>query len=181
MLGFNPFGGAYAKGARVANIFRKPRAGARRLALYILIFVGSALALNVWIFSGPAIMWSRSLDNPPWAPPGPVVGAVWMGQFTLLAVSAFLIDRLGDPTRKDPARLSVVAWWLTCLAWPVAYFGFQSIAGGVYLTIAALILGLPALALCWRTARPAALVLLPLQAWLIFALALILTVWRMNP
>jgi hypothetical protein len=29
--------------------------------------------------------------------------------------------------------------------------------------------------------RPAALVLAPLQAWLVFALALIVTVWRMNP
>jgi tryptophan-rich sensory protein len=165
----------------VANIFRKPRAGAGRLGLYLLIFVGSALALNAWIFSGPAIMWSRSLENPPWAPSGAVIGAVWMGQFTLLSISAFLIDRLGDPTRKDPARLAVVAWWLVCMAWPAVYFGFQSIVGGVALTIAALVLGVPALALAWRTARPSALVLLPLQAWLIFALVLIVTVWRMNP
>lgn len=165
----------------MANIFRKPRAGVGRLGLYLLIFAGSALALNAWIFSGPAIMWSRSLNNPPWAPPGAVIGLVWMVQFTLLSLSAFLVDRLGDPTRKDPARLAVTAWWLVCLAWPVAYFGFQSIAGGVYLTIAALILGVPALLLTWRTAKPAALVLLPLQAWLIFALVLIVTVWRMNP
>lgn len=165
----------------MANIFRKPRAGAGRLGLYLLIFAGSALALNAWIFSGPAIMWSRSLDNPAWAPPGAVIGIVWMVQFTLLSLSAFLVDRLGDPTRKDSARLAITAWWLVCLAWPVAYFGFQSIASGVYLTIAALILGVPALLLTWRTAKPAALVLLPLQAWLIFALVLIVTVWRMNP
>lgn len=164
----------------MANIFRKPRAGAGRLGLYLLVFVGAALALNAWIFSGPAIMWSRSLENPAWAPSGIFIGAVWMVQFTLLALSAFLVDRLGDPTRKDPARLAIIAWWLICLAWPVAYFGFQSIAGGVYLTIAALLMGAPALALAWRTARPAALVLLPLQAWLVFALVLIVTVWRMN-
>ena len=165
----------------MANIFRKPRAGAGRLGLYGLIFVGSAVALNAWIFSGPAIMWSRSLVNPAWAPSGAFIGAVWMIQFTLLALSAFLVDRLGDPTRKDPARLAIVAWWLICLAWPAVYFGLQSIAGGVYLTIAALVMGVPALILTWRTARPAALALVPLQAWLVFALALVATVWSLNP
>jgi benzodiazapine receptor len=164
----------------VANIFRKPRAGLGRLSLYLLVFTGSALAVKGWIFSGPAIMWSRSLDNPAWAPSGAVIGLVWVVQFILLSVSAFLVDRMGDPTRKDPARLSIIAWWLVCLAWPIAYFGFQSIANGVYLTVAALGLGIPAIALSWRTARPAALLLLPLQAWLVFALGLIVTVWRMN-
>ena len=165
----------------MANIFRKPRAGAGRLGLYALVFVGSALALNAWIFSGPAIIWSRSLDNPPWAPSGVFIGAVWMIQFMLLSLSAFLIDRLGDPTRKDPARLAVVAWWLICLAWPAVYFGFQSIPGGVYLTIAALVMGVPALILTWRAAPSAALALMPLQAWLLFALGLIVTVWGLNP
>ena len=165
----------------MANIFRKPRAGIGRFALYVLIFVGSALALNAWIFSGPAIVWSRGLNNPAWAPPGAVIGAVWIVQFTLLALSAFLIDRRGETIRKDPARLAVVGWWLICLAWPVAYFALESIAGGVYMTIAALIFGAPALLLTWRATPLAALVLLPLQAWLIFALTLILTVWGMNP
>jgi tryptophan-rich sensory protein len=164
----------------VANIFRKPRAGVGRLALYIVIFAGSALALNAWIFTGPAIVWSRSLENPSWAPSGAVIGVVWMVQFTLLAVSAFLVDRMGDPTRKDPARLAVVAWWLICLAWPVAYFVFESLFGGVILTVAALAMGIPALWLTGRAGRPAALVLAPLQAWLVFALVLIITVWRMN-
>ena len=164
----------------MANIFRKPRAGLGRFGLYLLVFAGSALALNAWIFSGPAIMWSRSLENPAWAPSGAFIGAVWMVQFTLLSISAFLVDRLGDPTRKDPARLSIVVWWLICLAWPAVYFGFQSLIGGVVLTIAALVMGVPALALTFRAARPAALVLAPLQAWLIFALVLITTVWRLN-
>jgi tryptophan-rich sensory protein len=142
--------------------------------------VGAALALNAWIFSGPAIVWSRGLDNPAWAPSGAIIGAVWIVQFTLLALSAFLVDRLGESIRKDAARLAIVVWWLICLAWPVAYFALQSIANGVYITIAALAFGVLALVLTWRAARPAALVLLPLQAWLVFALALILTVWRLN-
>lgn len=164
----------------MANIFRKPRAGVGRFAFYLLIFAGSALAVNAWIFTGPAIEWSRSLTNPGWAPSGLFIGAVWMVQFSLLALSAFVIDRSGEEIRKDAARLCVVAWWLICLAWPGAYFLMQSVSNGVYMTLAALLFGIPALWLIRRASPLAALMLLPLQAWLVFALVLMVAVWRLN-
>lgn len=164
----------------MAHIFRKPKPGLGRLSLYLGLFVGAALALNGWIFSTGAIAWSRTLDNPGWAPPGPVIGAVWTGLFALLAVAAFVIDRHGRDGRRTLARVFVLALWLVCMGWTAGYFGLREVASGFYVTVAAFALGLPTLILAARASLAAALLLVPLQAWLGFALALSWTVWQLN-
>lgn len=164
----------------MANIFTKPRAGLARLGLYLVVFIGSALALNAWIFTGPGMDWSRTLDNPSWAAPGWVIGLVWTVQFALLALSAFLIDRTGHENRKDFARLGVITWWAVCMVWTWGYFGLRSLDNGLIITGLALIMGPGVLTLVARTSYLAALVLLPLQIWLIYAIILIWNVRALN-
>lgn len=162
------------------NIFRKSRPALGRLALYLFIFVGASLALNAWIFTGPAIQWSRSLDNPDWSPPGGVVGAVWVGLFTLMAFAAFTVDRYGDERHKDFARLAIIAQYLVCMGWTVGYFGLQSVANGFYVTVVSLILSIPVAMAAFRASRTAGVLMLPLVGWQIFALALSWSTWRLN-
>ncbi|MEQ8404658.1 MAG: TspO/MBR family protein [Oceanicaulis sp.] len=164
----------------MAHIFRRSRPKAGRFALYALLFVGVAVALNGWIFTSGAADWSASLAEPAWSPPGRVVGAVWTGLFALMAVAAFVIDRSDEPQKRFDARAGVIAWWLLCVSWPALYFALQSVANGFYVTVAAFALGLPVLWLASRASVLAALMLLPLQAWLGFALALSYRVWRLN-
>ncbi|WP_421860804.1 TspO/MBR family protein [Oceanicaulis sp.] len=162
------------------NIFRKSRPALGRLALYLFLFVGAALALNAWIFSGPAIQWSRTLDNPAWAPPGGVVGAVWVGLFTLMAIAAWSLDRYGDDRQKDLARTGVIAQYLLCMGWTWGYFGLQNVANGFYVTVAALVLSLPVTAQAFRASPLSGVLMVPLVGWLIFALALSWSTWRLN-
>lgn len=161
-------------------MFRKPRAGLTRLGLYLIVFVGAALALNAWIFATGASDWSRTLANPDWSPPGGVVGAVWTGLFALMAGAVFVIDRYGQPGRRLPARLGVIALWLVCMGWTWGYFGLRDVANGFYVTVLAFAMGAPVIWLAGRAAAGAALLLAPLQAWLGFALALSWTTWRLN-
>ena len=163
-----------------SNIFLRPRAGFGRLAIYLLIFVGAALALNGWIFSTGAIGWSRGLSNPDWAPPGAVIGAVWVGLFALMAIALWCVDRFGMDARKDFARAGIVAQYLLNMSWTWAYFGLQNVANGFYVTVAAWALGVVVLVATFRAARAAGLLLLPLQGWLTFALALSWAAWRLN-
>lgn len=179
MLAWSVFAGAKRR-ASVAHIFRKPRPQAGRLFLYLVVFVGAAVGLNAWIFSSGAAAWSDSLAEPAWAPPGAAVGAVWTGLFALMAVSAFLVDRSDAPGRRFAARAGVIVLWLVCVSWTWFYFGLQTVANGFYVTVAAFVLGLPVLVLALRASRAAAIALLPLQAWLGFALALSWTIWRLN-
>ncbi|XBQ17045.1 MAG: TspO/MBR family protein [Oceanicaulis sp.] len=164
----------------MTNIFRRPRAGLGRLALYLAVFVGAALALNGWIFSSGAIEWSQTLENPDWAPPGGVIGAVWTGLFALMAIAAFLADRLGEPGRRTPARLAIIGLWGVCLFWTFGYFGLQSVANGFYVTVAAFVLCIPTLYLAARAAPLAAVALTPLLGWLGFALALSWATFSLN-
>lgn len=164
----------------MAHIFRKPRPQAGRLLIYTVLFVGAAGALNAWIFSAGGAAWSRTLDNPPWSPPGAVIGGVWIALFALMAVAAFLIDRSDSPGRRRAARMGVIAWWMVCMSWTWLYFGVQSVANGFSVTVAAFGLGLPVLWLALRASPAAAAFLAPLQAWLGFALALSWTTWRLN-
>jgi len=163
-----------------ANIFIRPRAGWVRLGAYLTAFVGAALALNGWIFTGPAIEWSSRLINPSWAPAGPVIGAVWVSLFALMAFAVWTSDRYGELSRRLSARLSILTLYMICMGWTWGFFGLQSLANGFYVTVLAFIVGLAALGLAYRSAKIAALLLIPLQAWLGFALALSWTVWQLN-
>lgn len=162
------------------NIFRKSRPALGRLGLYLLIFVGAALALNAWIFTGPAIQWSRTLENPDWSPSGAVIGAVWVGLFTLMALAAFVVDRNGDERHKDFARLAIIAQYLVCMGWTIGYFGLQSVANGFYVTVVSLILSIPVALAAYRASTLAGLLMTPLVLWQSYALALSWTVWRLN-
>jgi len=160
--------------------FGRSRVGLSRLSLYLLVFVGAALALNGWIFSGPAIAWSRSLTNPDWAPPGAVIGAVWTGLFALMAVALWMAERAGTASQTRLPRLGILALYTVCMGWTWGYFGLQNIANGFYVTVAAFALGAPVLIVVFRVSRAAGLLLLPLQGWLGFALVLSWATWRLN-
>lgn len=164
----------------MAHIFRKPRPQAGRLLIYLVVFVGAAAGLNAWIFSSGGAAWSRTLDNPPWSPPGAVIGGVWIALFALMAVSAFLIDRSDEAGPRRAARAGVIAWWAICVGWTWFYFGLQNVANGFTVTVIGFLIGLPVIWLAFRANAAAAALLLPLQGWLGFALALSWTTWRLN-
>ena len=164
----------------MTDIFRKPRAGPIRLLIYIAIFAGLALALNGWIFTTGAGDWASSLENPSWAPAGPIIGAVWVMLFTLMAVSLWLVDRAGQLEARDPARALILAQYVVNLSWVWFYFGLQNVANGFYVTVVALALSIATLIAVWRANPNAALVFLPLPLWLVFALALSYATWQLN-
>lgn len=152
-----------------------------RLLAYLLIFPGLALALNAWIFTTGAGQWAASLENPAWAPAGPVIGAVWIALFALMAVSLWLVDRAGHLEARSPAQALILAQYLVNISWTWLYFGERSVANGFYVTVGAFALSIAALVAIWRANRNAALLFLPLVLWLGFALALSYSVWQLNP
>ncbi|GGE48354.1 tryptophan-rich sensory protein [Marinicauda pacifica] len=164
----------------MADIFHKPRAGVARLIVYLVVFVGIALALNAWIFSTGAAQWSSTLENPSWSPPGYAVGAVWTILFALMALSLWLVDRAGQLEARGPARALVVLQYLINISWTWLYFGLENVANGFYVTVIAFFVAIGALIAIGRANLVAALVWLPLNLWLGFALALSYATWQLN-
>ena len=154
--------------------------GLGHLLAYIVLALSVTGLLNVWIFSTGASEWSQSLINPSWAPPGRVIGLVWMVQFSLMAVAFWLVQKSPDHPLHTPALIMIFIQYAVNVSWVFFYFGLQNIANGFYVTVVAFVINLPTLWLTFKVSRKAALALIPLTAWLIFALILSFTTWQMN-
>lgn len=140
----------------------------------------AAAAIAGSIGTDPASTWYRGLDLPDWQPPGEVIGAVWTGLYTSIAVAAGRAAARSDPAgRGRLARVLAVNLGLNA-AWPWVFFRARELELGV-VTIAALEVSTVALIReVSRADRAAAAALLPYLGWNLFAMALNATVAARN-
>jgi tryptophan-rich sensory protein len=121
------------------------------------------------------------LDKPGWAPPGWLFGPVWSVLYTLMAIAAWLVwRRVGFPQATVAISLFVSQLVANAL-WSWVFFAWRL---GALAVVEVLVLwGLVAATVVafGRIQRVAALLLLPYLAWVSFAAALTLAVWRRNP
>jgi tryptophan-rich sensory protein len=122
-----------------------------------------------------------ALSKPAWAPPAWLFGPVWSVLYVLMAVAAWLV------WRRHGFRGARTALWLFIVQlvanalWTWLFFvlqrGVLSLAeiAVLWLLIAAAIFAF------WPLHRLAALLLVPYLAWVTFASALTLSLWRLNP
>ena len=147
------------------------------LALAVCLGVGGLGALA----TTPAIDgWYRTLSRPAWTPPDAVFGPVWTLLYVLMAVAAWLVWK---GTNARAARLPLVAF-ATQLAlnagWSWLFFGAQEPgwAAGEIVALLAAIIGTTVLFFGHRPA--AGWLMVPYAAWVAFATALNLAIWRLN-
>ncbi|MCS6932102.1 MAG: tryptophan-rich sensory protein [Acetobacteraceae bacterium] len=122
--------------------------------------------------------WYEGLSKPSWRPPNRLFGPAWAVLYTLIAISAWLVWReagLGVEIAVWAGHLAINAGW----SW--IFFGLRrpDLAFGwillLWASIAATIAAFAAVS------QPAAWLLLPYLAWVSFAAALNLAIWRRNP
>lgn len=164
----------------MANIFSRPRAGWLRLVIYLMVFPGLAILVNGWVFSGDAIEWSRTVANPDWAPPPAFIGSVWVVVFTLMAIALWLVDRDGEIDKSALARSLILTQYAINLSWPFLYFVMESVFNGFWATGLAWIVSIATTWAVLRANRQAGYLILPLTAWLTYALPLSFFIWRLN-
>jgi tryptophan-rich sensory protein len=146
----------------------------RQPAAIATLWVLATLALNGFIFfigwntAGQALRLS-------WAPPGAVIGAVWVGLFAAVGYAHGLLV-----AQSNPRHWLVAALLLACLAYPLYTGGLQAGQVAFYGTLATL--G-GTLAVLWqlRSAPTIPWLLLPLALWLSFAACLIWATLQLNP
>lgn len=136
--------------------------------------VGAAASINAGTFYA-------ELSRPAWAPPAWLFGPVWTLLYAMMGVAAWLVWlRAGFSGGKTALTLFVIQlianalWSWLFFTWRQGLLSFVEILvlwGLIFATIAA-----------FRKIRPAAAALLvPYLAWVSFATALTLAIWRMNP
>jgi translocator protein len=121
------------------------------------------------------------LVKPAWAPPSWLFGPVWTALYVMMAVAAWLVWRkvgwrgAGTALGLFLAQLACNALWSWCFfAWRRGALAF----GEIIVLLALLVACVVAFA---RVDRIAALLLAPYLAWVSFATALTLAIWRANP
>ena len=134
-----------------------------------------AIATNALIFH---LGWRQpeGHNQPPWAPPGFVIGIVWTVLFGCMGAARCTAFRSGDVKGKRLIEILI----LLCLAYPFYTAGFQD---GVTGLAGTLVTFAYTAFVAWRARKRSCrsgVLLLPLLAWLVFAAALILEVQRLN-
>jgi tryptophan-rich sensory protein len=140
----------------------------------VLAFTGACLVGNGLIF---ALGWdscARPQPQPGFAPPGWVIGVVWLGLF---AVMGLVYGRLRQV--KPSASWTMIALAAACLAYPLYTGGLQNARIGLIGNLATLAVTLGLIGYLKRIDRRSAVLLVPMTVWLVFASILTATILRM--
>ena len=145
----------------------------KRLVLFLLAaFVPAGIGAAF-----PAPDYYARLEKPGWAPPAWLFGPVWTVLYAMIALAGWLVWRRVGP---GPALWAWTAQLVLNAVWTPIFFGAGRY-GLAFVDIVALwlLIGVT-VALFRRASRPATLLMLPYWAWVTFAGALNLAIWRMN-
>jgi translocator protein len=142
---------------------------ARLLFLHLLIPVLAVIAGNALIFALGLDGGSLPPAKAAWIPPGPVVGAVWIGQFALIGLSRWFYLR--DTRERGRLAWLPVALGLLALAFPIYTAGLSDPRTGAAGTLVTLALTVATQLALGRHSSAAAWALVPLAAWLSYVAA----------
>jgi tryptophan-rich sensory protein len=144
------------------------------LFLNILIPVALAGAVNALIY---ALGWTQPDTHlqPDFAPPGWVIGLVWVALFALMGAARYYAGKTGARGAKHITRLIFL-----CLAYPFYTAGLQDGPAGLIGIVLTEGYTLYCAATLRRPAPIAAALLIPLVLWLAFAFVLVIAVFRLN-
>lgn len=124
--------------------------------------------------------WYASLVKPAWTPPSAVFAPVWTMLYAAMGVAAWLVWRRAGFGGAGVA-LALFGFQLVLNAlWSYLFFGLHRV-GFALLDIVVLWLAILVVAvLFWRVDRRAGALMVPYLAWVGYASALNLALWRLN-
>ena len=146
---------------------------------FALLLVATLAAGYLGSFFPPG-EWYAALAKPSWTPPGWVFGPVWALLYALMAIAAWLVwRRAGLAGAKGALALYVFQLLLNAL-WSFLFFKLHLMVVSV-VEVVLLWLAILATARAFgRITRSAGLLLIPYLAWVGYAAALHLAMWRLN-
>jgi tryptophan-rich sensory protein len=136
--------------------------------------VGGFASINAASFYGQLI-------QPTWSPPGWLFGPVWSVLYTMMGVSAWLVWRQYGMRLVRTAFIVFVVQLALNALWTWLFFTWHLGAIALIEILALWALIATTIVLFWPLNRLAAMLLVPYLAWVSFASALNLALWKLNP
>lgn len=157
-----------------------PRSGQLR-ALVGWLLLSFAVAAVGGLAAVNAASFYAQLTRPGWAPPAWLFGPAWTVLYLMMAVAAWLAWReRGWHGARGALTLFVVQLVVNGL-WSWLFFAWHRGALAFADVVVLWLLIVATIAAFWRISPLAAVLLVPYLAWVTYASALTLAVWRMNP
>jgi benzodiazapine receptor len=150
------------------------------LAVSLLVcFAAAGLGTAFTLDSIPT--WYSEIAKPWWTPPNSVFGPIWTVLYFLMAVSASIIWRREGWSRAGLIALGIFGVQLVLnVAWSGLFFAMHR-PGLAFVDIVLLWIAIAAtIARFAPISRQAAILLAPYLAWVSYAAALNLEIWRLN-
>jgi tryptophan-rich sensory protein len=149
------------------------------LAGWILLCLGVAAVSGLATVEGTRT-WYPTIAKPSWTPPSWLFGPVWTALYVAMGVAAWRVWRIGGFRAARTALGLFLAQLAVNGLWSPIFFAWHRL-GLAVLDIGLLWLLIVATIVAFRRHdRVAALLLLPYLAWVTFASALTVAIWRLN-
>lgn len=143
--------------------------GIVRLILCLALCLGIG-ATGAYFTAKGIPVWYAGLAKPAWTPPNIAFPIVWNILYALMAVSLFL---LWQRTPAGDARTRAIALFFVQLAlnaaWSPVFFTLHWVWSALGIIAALAIAILLTIRTAWPVNRPAAILLLPYLAWVLYA------------
>ncbi len=143
-------------------------------AAYTTAVVGAIASINASDFYAQLI-------RPEWAPPAWLFGPVWTVLYALMGISAWLVWRAKGLSGAHWPLIFFVAQLIANSLWSWLFFAWRQGALAFFEVMILWCLIAGTIFFFWRVSRFAAMLLLPYLIWVTFAVALTLSIWRLNP
>jgi tryptophan-rich sensory protein len=152
------------------------------LAVFIGLAFGAGAAGAIFSPGGSArtAEWYAMILKPAWSPPNRWFGMVWTALYLLMGIAAWLVWRERYHRRRAAALGAYAIQLLLNASWAPLFFGARNIGAGLFVAVALW------LTIMWTVREFAAVraaaawLMAPYVIWASFAMALNLSIWRLN-
>lgn len=154
------------------------RSAAALAAFVVLCF--AIAAVGGYTTSTSLDTWYRTLAKPSFNPPDAIFGPVWTVLYLAMAIAGWRLWRDGA-FRRDRRLVASYGLQLALnLCWSLLFFGARMIGAALIDVVLLLASIVVTILLAWRRDRGAAWLLVPYVAWVAFATALNVAIWKLN-
>jgi len=154
--------------------------GLKQLGICALFMALHVLAGSLTGYFFPSGDWVEGLVKPAFYPPSMLFPIAWTGLYALMGMSLWLFWFSTDSNRKTGLLWYAGQLGVNLLFSPLT-FGLQSTLLGLIDVLVLLPLICLTMMAFYRVSKKAAYLLIPYLSWVIFALALALSLWILNP
>ncbi|MDH3195650.1 MAG: tryptophan-rich sensory protein [Hyphomicrobiales bacterium] len=124
--------------------------------------------------------WYQTLQKPPFNPPDWVFAPVWTALYLFMAVAGWRVWRHWKSKNRWRALLVFAVQLGLNLAWSFLFFGLQRIDLAMVQIIVLLFAIIANTVLFWQIDRLAGVLFVPYVLWVMYAMALNVSLWLLN-